>query len=276
MRGGDVDIDALVAPVTGADVGRRTREAGPRRGGYQRLRLSLLMLGLAALAALLALPGVAAPLIAALGLGAKAAYPLDRLLDWGRSHALISLAAVAPAALVGIAAGIAVTRPGGRGWRPLADRLVAASQAVPPVVVVALAFPVLGFGPAPTVLALAIYCVMPLLRGTVAALETTPGDAAEAARAMGLDAFQVLREVELPLALPVIAEALRVALVLAVATAAVGALAGASTLGTPIIVGLQNQNEAYILQGAAATAALAFLADGLLLLLLRGLRGRWR
>ena len=95
------------------------------------------------------------------------------------------------------------------------------------------------------------------------------GDAAEAARAMGLDAFQILREVELPLALPVIAEALRVALVLAVATAAVGALAGASTLGTPIIIGLQNQNEAYILQGAAATAALAFLADGLLLLLLR-------
>jgi osmoprotectant transport system permease protein len=97
----------------------------------------------------------------------------------------------------------------------------------------------MGFGPAPTILALAIYCVMPLLRGTVAALETAPGDAAEAARAMGLRPGQILREVELPLALPVIAESLRVALVLAVATAAVGALAGASTLGTPIIVGLQ-------------------------------------
>jgi osmoprotectant transport system permease protein len=65
-----------------------------------------------------------------------------------------------------------------------------------------------------------------------------------------------------------------VALILAVATAAVGALAGASTLGTPIIIGLQNQNEAYILQGAAATGALAFLADGLLLLALGALRKR--
>ena len=81
---------------------------------------------------------------------------------------------------------------------------------------------------------------------------------------MGLTPGQILREVEIPLALPVVAEALRIALVLGVATAAVGALAGAATLGTPIIIGLQNQNEAYILQGAAATAALAFLADGLL------------
>jgi osmoprotectant transport system permease protein len=52
--------------------------------------------------------------------------------------------------------------------------------------------------------------------------------------------------------------------VLAIATAAVGALAGASTLGTPIIIGLQNQNEIAIFQGASATAALAFLADALL------------
>jgi osmoprotectant transport system permease protein len=67
-------------------------------------------------------------------------------------------------------------------------------------------------------------------------------------------------------------DAVRVAVILAIATAAVGALAGASTLGTPIIIGLQNQNEIYILQGAAATGALAFLADGLLLVLL-GLLG---
>jgi osmoprotectant transport system permease protein len=68
--------------------------------------------------------------------------------------------------------------------------------------------------------------------------------------------------VEAPLAAPLILDALRVALVLCVATAAVGALAGAATLGTPVIVGLQNGNELAILQGSAATAALAFAADG--------------
>jgi len=231
------------------------------------------MLGLSGLAASLALPAVAASLVQAVGRGAKSAYPIARLLDWGASHALIAALAVVPASLFGVAVGIAVTRPGGRVLRPLTDRLVAASQAVPPVVVVALAFPVLGFGFAPTVLALMIYCVMPLLRGTVGALEAVPADAIEAARALGLTPAQILRDVELPLALPVVAETVRVALVLGIATTAVGALAGASTLGTPIIIGLQNQNEVAIVQGAAATAALAFLADALLIGLAHGRPG---
>jgi osmoprotectant transport system permease protein len=133
------------------------------------------------------------------------------------------------------------------------------------VVVVALAFPSLGLGAAPTVLALILYGVMPILRSTVAALESTPPDARAAAQAMGLTPGQIFREVEWPLAFPVVLEGVRVALVLAVATAAVGALAGAATLGTPIVIGLQNQNELYVLQGAAATAALAFFAEGALI-----------
>jgi osmoprotectant transport system permease protein len=242
-------------------------DAAPAKtGAVLRGRRGLVMLILALLCGILALPVIASGLVQGAGLGAKPAFPLARLLDWAASHVLIVLPAVLLAAILGLTSGIVVTRSGGRGLRPLVDRLVAASQAVPPVVVVALAFPVLGFGAAPTVLALVIYCVMPLLRGTVGALEAVPGDAADAARAMGMSRFQVLREVEFPLAWPVIAESLRVALVLAVATAAVGALAGASTLGTPIILGLQNQNEVYLLQGAAATAALTFLADGLLMI----------
>jgi osmoprotectant transport system permease protein len=220
-------------------------------------------LALAVLAALLALPPVASALLG--GAGAKPAYPVERLLSLAMAHATVALAAVLPAALIGIGAGIFVTRSAGRPLRPLIDMIVAGSQAVPPVVVVALAFPVLGFGAAPTVLALLIYCVMPVLRGTVGALETGDRGPAGAALAMGMTNRQVLWEVELPLSLPAIASGVRVALVLAIATAAVGALAGANTLGTPIIVGLQNQNEVYILQGAAATAALAFAADGLLL-----------
>jgi osmoprotectant transport system permease protein len=215
--------------------------------------------------ALAASPQFASALLA--GSGGKAAYAVERLLALALSHGAIALAALVPAAVLGVAAGVAVTRPWGTPLRGTVDMLVAGSQAVPPVVVVALAFPILGFGAAPTVLALLIYCVMPVLRGTVGALEAGDREAANAARAMGMTPRQVLWHVEFPLALSGIASALRVALVLAVATAAVGALAGANTLGTPIIVGLQTLNEVYILQGAAATAALAFAADGMLLLL---------
>lgn len=223
-------------------------------------------LALGALLALVVQAPVAGWIWKALGQAGEA-FPSARLLDLAAVHAALAVLGALAAAAIGLGLGLLVTRRAGRGLRPAADALVAGAQAVPPVVVVALAFPVLGFGLAPTALALLLYCVMPVLRGTVAAVETVPPAAREAAEAMGLTPFQVLREVELPLAWPVILAALRVALVLAVATAAVGALAGAATLGTPIILGLQNRNELHILQGATATAALALLADGALLLL---------
>jgi osmoprotectant transport system permease protein len=129
------------------------------------------------------------------------------------------------AALLGIGLGLAVTRRAGLPLRRLVETLGAGLQAMPPVVVVALAFPVLGFGIAPTALALVAYAVLPILRATVDGLDTVPSDLREAARAMGLTPLQRLVEVDLPLAAPVVAGALRTAAMLAVATAAVGALA---------------------------------------------------
>jgi osmoprotectant transport system permease protein len=234
--------------------------------------------GLAAAAVAFALatladPTVASGLAAALGGAQKPAVPADRLLDLAARHAALAFASVTVAGLLGVVLGAFVTRSAGTALRPLVDTLAAALQAIPPVVVVALAFPALGFGAAPTVLALVFYCVMPVLRGTIAAIEAVPADVKEAARAMGFTRWQLIRQVEVPLALPLVSEAVRVALVLAVATAAVGALAGAATLGTPIVTGLQNQNELQILQGAAATAALAFLAEAVWLVGI-GLMGR--
>jgi osmoprotectant transport system permease protein len=216
-----------------------------------------LALALAALAD----PQVASGLAAALGGGAKTPVPADRLLDLASRHAALALASVAAATLIGVSLGVLVTRSAGARLRTLVDTLAAGLQAVPPVVVVALAFPALGFGAAPTLLALVFYCLMPVLRGTIAAIEAAPADVKEAARAIGFTRLQLIWRIETPPALPLTADAVRIALVLAVATAAVGALAGAATLGTPIITGLQNQNELQILQGAAATAALAFLME---------------
>ncbi len=125
------------------------------------------------------------------GIPGRKRLPPQRLISLAWSHSVIALLAVVPATVIGIGFGILVTRRAGRPLRPMADALVAASQAVPPVVVVALAFPALGFGAAPTVLALVIYCVMPILRGTAAALDSASGDVAEAARAMGMTPFQV-------------------------------------------------------------------------------------
>jgi osmoprotectant transport system permease protein len=226
---------------------------------------------LALLLATLAAPPAASLLGRAIGETA-APFPADRLLSLALAHGALALAGAVASGLLGVALGIWVTRAAGRGMRPAVDAAAAAAQAIPPVVVVALAVPAFGFGAAPTALALLLYGVMPVLRVTVSAIEAIPPEISAAARAIGMPPARILAEVEFPLAWPLILGGLRVALVLAVATAAVGALAGAATLGTPIVLGLQNQNQVLVVQGAAATAALAFAAEGILLLLAGGQR----
>ena len=217
-------------------------------------------------------PDIAARLVAILGAPPRRALGLDRLVELSLHHLALAGTGLAIVALLGVGLGILATRDFAAELRSGIDSLAAAAQAVPPVVAVALALPVLGFGGPPTLLALVAYGIMPVLRGTVGAIEGVSPDVRAAAVALGLDRRQVLLRVELPLAADGILDALRTALVLAVATAAVGALAGASTLGTPIIAGLQNQNLLPLLQGASATAALAFLCDAAMLSIAGALR----
>jgi len=215
--------------------------------------------------AVLCHPDVASAAVAFLGETPRRALPLDHLGALARNHLALAGLGLALVGIGGAGLGILATRPGATRLRPAIDTLAAFAQAVPPVVAVALALPVLSFGGPPTLLAMLLYGLMPALRGTVAALEAVPADAREAAAALGLTHLQILVKVELPLAAPGLLDTLRTALVLAVATAALGALAGAPTLGTPVVAGLQNQNLVPMIQGAAATAALAFLCEALLL-----------
>lgn len=244
--------------------------SGTRRhpGGGRPLALGLTGLALA----ILSLPQVASAVAAGLGETPLRALDLPRLAALAGQHGFLAGIGFGLVALIGLAGGILATRAFAAPLRGAIDGLAAGAQAVPPVVIVALALPVLGFGFPPTLLAMVAYGIMPVLRGTVGGLSGVSRDASDAARAMGMNPVQILLRVELPLAAPVIVDSLRTALVLAVATAALGALAGASTLGTPIVAGLQNQNTVPMLQGAAATASLAFLGDAALLVLAGRLR----
>jgi osmoprotectant transport system permease protein len=188
-------------------------------------------------------------------------YQQDSFVALLAAHVVIVAASSAAAAVAGIAAGIFVTREAGREYRTLVETLIAISQTVPPVAVLAIAVPMMGFGAAPTLVALFLYGLLPILRGTVAGLESVSAAVREAAAGAGMSRWQILWHAELPLALPNLLAGLRSSVTINIGTAAIAATVGARSLGSPIIVGLSGFNTAYVVQGALLTALLAVSVD---------------
>lgn len=217
---------------------------------------------LGALLLLFLLPGVYRAVGSAVFAGeTELVYQRRALADLFVEHLFLSLTATAGAILVGVTGGIAVTRPLASSLRPLVQDLAALAQTVPPVAVLALSVPLLGYGGAPTVAALFFYSVLPVLRNTIAGIEQVDPVVLEASVGMGMTPTQRLRISELPLASPVILAGIRTAAIINIGTATIGATIGAGGLGVVIIAGLVRNNLSYIVAGAATTAVLALIVD---------------
>jgi osmoprotectant transport system permease protein len=188
-------------------------------------------------------------------------YAQDSFLALTLAHLKIVGLSSGFAVIVGVAAGIFATRASGREFRPLIETVVAAGQTFPPVAVLAVAVPVVGFGEAPALIALALYGLLPVLQSTLAGIASVPPAAREAAEGLGLNPWQRLLRVELPLAAPVILAGVRTSVIINIGTAAIASTVGAKTLGLPIIVGLSGFNTAYVLQGAVLVGLLAVVTD---------------
>lgn len=188
-------------------------------------------------------------------------YDRDSFLDLFLSHFLLVAVASLAASLCGLALAIFVTRPAGREFRGMAGALAAVGQSFPPVAVLALAVPVVGFGARPTILALALYGFLPILENAIAGLEGVPAPVLEAARGMGLSRSAILLKVELPLAAPVILAGIRLSVTIGIGTATIGSTVGAVTLGTPIFDGLVGEKLPFVLEGALVVALFAILTD---------------
>lgn len=190
-------------------------------------------------------------------------YERESFLFLLQNHLMLVVVSAAVGIIVAVAGGIFVTRPFGRDFLPLVGQVASIGQTFPPVAVLALAVPVLGFGEAPILLALVLYGLLPILRNTLAGLEGINPAVREAALGMGMSPVQVLVRVELPLAGRVILAGIRTSVTINIATAAIGSTIGARTLGDPVIAGLVNGNTAYVLQGAILIGLLALTTDSL-------------
>ena len=179
-------------------------------------------------------------------------------------HLQIVLVSSAITLLVGLPLGIWVTRESGRDFRELVTAAVDFGQTFPPIAVLALMMPILGLGLAPAIVALSLYGMFPVVSGTVAGIDAVPAAVLDAAHGMGMGRWSVLFRVELPLAARVIMGGVRTSVIVNIGTATVAAATGAGGLGSPIFSGINTQNYALVLEGAAAAAMLAMLVDAAL------------
>ena len=185
-------------------------------------------------------------------------------------HLLLVGLSTAFAAMIGIPLGILAAK------RPAVGRPVVAlanlAQTVPSLALFGflIPLPILGgIGTRTALVALTLYAVLPIIRTTMTGLQSVDRSVLECAVAMGMTPRQILRSVELPLALPSILTGIRVATVVGVGTATIASAIGAGGLGDYIFRGLSMVDSVVILAGALPAAVLALSADGLLSLAAR-------
>jgi osmoprotectant transport system permease protein len=179
----------------------------------------------------------------------------DRLVR----HLVLVGVSFAVVVAVGVPLGVAMARSG-RFVRVSVFLVANLGQAVPSVGILVLFYAFFGLGLYPTLLALIVYALLPVLRNTLVGVQGVDPAAVEAARGMGMSARQSLLRIELPLASPVIFAGLRTALVLIIGTATLGNFVGGGGLGDVIASG-SSQSHRIVFVGAVMVATLALLAD---------------
>ena len=210
---------------------------------------------------------------------------LPERLAW---HVLLSASALALGLLIALPLGVLAARSPRLRWPALA--LAGLVQTIPSLALLALFYPLLlllsnlakatfghGFsalGFLPSLLALTLYSMLPILRNTVAGLTGVDPAVVEAARGVGMTDRQRLWRVELPLSVPVIMAGVRTAAVWTIGAATLSTPVGQTSLGDYIFSGLQTENWAMVLTGCVASAGLALVVDQLLGLVERGAERR--
>ena len=174
-------------------------------------------------------------------------------------HLQVSFSAVAIGILIAVPLGIILTRYPKVGKKALAA--LGVLQTVPSMVMFGILLPVSGIGRNTAMIVLSIYSILPILRNTYTGISEVPNDYLEAAAGMGMNSFQKLLRVELPIALPVIITGIRLSSVYIISWATVAAIIGGGGLGDIIYMGLSRYNHAMVLLGAIPASLLAILTS---------------
>ena len=183
----------------------------------------------------------------------------DELFSGIVEHIQISFIALIIALIIAIPLGIYLSY-----HKKLANIVIAINgviQTIPSLAILALLIPIVGIGRKPAIIALILYALLPILHNTYTGITGVDPMYMVTSRALGMNKFQQLAKVQLPLAMPVIMTGVRTAAVLIIGTATLASLVGAGGLGKLILLGLDRNNNYLILLGAIPAALLAILFD---------------
>jgi osmoprotectant transport system permease protein len=186
----------------------------------------------------------------------------SEILALTREHLFLVFVSTAFAVLIGVPLGILLTRR--KSLQTPILGIANVMQTIPSLALFGLLIPIPfvgGIGVKTAIIALTLYSFLPIIRNTVTGISGVDTKIKEAATAMGMTDWQILKMVELPLALPVILTGIRVAVVIAVGVATIAAAVGAGGLGTYIFRGLRQNDNNLLLAGAISSAILALVAD---------------
>ena len=197
----------------------------------------------------------------------------DRVLEFLWGHLLITFITMFFAILISVPLGILITRV-----RSLYEPIIKLSgmlYTVPSLAMFGILIPIVGIGFTPAVIALTLYSLLAIIRNTAVGINGVDRAIIEAARGMGLKNSQILLQVELPLALPVILAGIRIAIVSTISLATLASFFGAKSLGNLIFEGIAagGMRNDKIMAGAIGAAFLAIVFDYIIIRIERSLPG---
>lgn len=182
-----------------------------------------------------------------------------KVLTATQQHLVIVVVALAISILIALPVGVFLARRP-RWYGPVMGTF-SVLYTIPSITLLVLLIPLLGLGFWPTIVALVVYCQAILVRNVVAGIRGVDPVILEAARGMGLNDRQIMRQVEIPLAMPVILAGVRVAAVATIAIATVAAFFDAGGLGALIREGISQDYGEKILAAVIAVTVIAITVD---------------
>lgn len=203
--------------------------------------------------------------------------PVERILRRTKEHTILVVIPLVAVILLGTLLGILAAKT--RWLEAPMLIFVGLMWTIPSLAMFYLGMPLFGIGARPTILALFLYSLLPVVYNTHTGLRSVPRPLAESALVLGLGPVERLVKVEIPLAAPAILAGIRTSGLIIVGTATIGAIIGAGGYGQPILTGLRRDDPAMVLEGTVPAMIMALVLLGLLYLLERvvvspGLRAR--